>query len=597
MSDKRRASIYTLRPDTPLELPTTETVLLASQRMADLRVHCVLVKDHGRLLGLFTSKDLAYRVTAQGLDPVITTVSDIMTRDPLCLHMDTPITEALEIMVGRAVRHLPLIDDDGDIKGVIDITRCFHQAMLRLERIAVDARKLGEVLKDVQENFEDIRSLEAERIVKDVKELGKLVDIPTLNSVVADGKPPVYIDSHADVYTAAVLMVKHATTALLVVDGTSESKKVIGIFTSKDIAFRVLARGLEPTSCTVARVLTSSPEFAKSSLTVSGALRLMYQGHFLNLPVVDDISGDIIGIVSVLQLTYTALAQLGRKEHFNEGSVQKSTLEEVATRLGKDNAPAWDTFWDSLEKSTDEMYTLESSVSRSPRVRSRAATPQSGSRRPSLNQVLMSSSLRSVPITSRRFSEGNETTSMSMSGSPSGSGGASGSVRYQRIPSAESLTRMSFYLKRKTILFKIKHEKMQRTHKISMTINSGVSVYDDIKLFELLKGEIADKLEIRDIDQEYGIFYYDEEGDIILIDDEDDLVEAINSFEKLHEFSSVELILKPKSKNCGLFASLWSMISTACEMVGWKLQKAGLVTGTLTVLGIGVLVGYTFSRV
>lgn len=550
------ATIFQLGPERPLECPPDATALLAAQMMSQSRVHCLMVMDR-KLVGIVTAKDMAYRLTAQGLDPQDTLVSQIMTRTPLCLHMDTPITDALATMVDRSVRHLPLVDSQGAITGVLDITRCFHQAMLRLERIATSAQRLRSVLRDVVNDYGDVRTREAERIVQDVGALGDLIDVPTLESVGC--KPAVYVESSCTVLAAAKMMVKHATTALLVLDGTAQSTKVIGIFTSKDVCTRVVARGYDPQTCTVARVLTTSPEFALESLPVSAALRLMYQGHFLSLPVMND-QGSIVGVVSVLQLTYAALSQLGKRDGFR--SLEKTTLAEVSSRLTDD--ASWDKFWSSLDKSNDDIHSLESSVSKPP---SRSHTPsQSSSRRTSLN--LISNSRRS----SLTKTQSEETIN----------------APRPRLPSSESISRMSFYMKRKTVVFRITEHTSGAVDKICMTLTDNISVMDDVKPFTLLMKEVTHKF-----GPGQDVFYSDEEGDYISVTSEDDLMHAITTAEKNGD-PAVELLLKPVGYNDGILASLWRMF-TALTTKFPKLTSQGIFTG-VAVLSLGVLLGSTFRR-
>lgn len=546
------ATIFQLGPDAPVECLPENTGYEASQLMANRRVHCLLVMRSRSLVGIVTAKDMAYRLTAKGLDPKTTLVEQLMTSCPLCLHMDTRITDALTTMVDKNVRHLPLLDSQGAITGVLDITRCFHQAMLRLERITASAQRLNSVLKEVARDYGDVRSEQAHRIVQDVRSLSEVIDIPTLKTV--GYKPVCYVDSLSTVYDAARLMEQQSTTALLVLDGTSDDHKVIGIFTSKDICNRVIARGYNPSKCTVARVLTTSPEFAKDSLTVSAALRLMYHGHFLNLPVISTTTNDIVGIVSVLQLTYAALSQLGKRHELD--SVQKTTLDEVTSRL-PDQLP-WDTFWSAMDKSNDDIQSLESSVSRGP---SRNQSPSS-SRRTSLNYV---SSTSRRPSTNKVKSEDNFMMSP------------------QRVPSTESLSRISFYLKRKTVTFRIIEEKTGIVDKISMALNDNLTLTDDLKPFTLLQKEIEEKFAGK-----HELFYEDNEGDMVTLTTEADLMTAIAYSEKYSQDDNhyVELIIRPHATSEGYLTRIWQAIKKLTS--SWT--RSGIFTG-MALLSIGIILG------
>ncbi len=71
---------------------------------------CAVAREDGVLLGMFSERDLMRRVVAEGLDPKTTKVGDVMTRDPVTVTQDTPLGKALEIMVEKDFRHLPIME-------------------------------------------------------------------------------------------------------------------------------------------------------------------------------------------------------------------------------------------------------------------------------------------------------------------------------------------------------------------------------------------------------------------------------------------------------------------------------------------------------
>jgi CBS domain-containing protein len=91
---------------------------------------------------------------------------------------------------------------------------------------------------------------------------------------------------------AAELMAKKNVGAVMVMDDA----RLVGIFTERDIAFRVVARGLDPQTTRVADVMTSAPDTVDPDKAFGYALLRMHQGGFRHLPVIKD--GEVIGIVS-----------------------------------------------------------------------------------------------------------------------------------------------------------------------------------------------------------------------------------------------------------------------------------------------------------
>ena len=96
-----------------------ETARDGARRMAEARCGSVLVVDDGRMLGIFTERDLLVRVVAAGLDPDRTPLGEVMTADPGTIGADEPVEEAVRRMDEGGLRHLPVVEGDGSVLGVL----------------------------------------------------------------------------------------------------------------------------------------------------------------------------------------------------------------------------------------------------------------------------------------------------------------------------------------------------------------------------------------------------------------------------------------------------------------------------------------------
>lgn len=328
-------TVLALRPSQALQIKPNTTVAEAAQLMAAKREDCVLVTDDDdRIAGIFTAKDLAFRVVGAGIKASSVTIAEIMTKNPLCARTDTSATDALDLMVRKGFRHLPVMDENQDISGILDITKCFYDAMEKLERAYSSSRKLYDALEGVQS---ELGSSQPQQIIQYVEALRSKMSGPTLESVLT-GVPPTTVSVRTSVKEAAALMKENHTTAVLVQDQGS----ITGIFTSKDVVLRVIAPGLDPANCSVVRVMTPHPDFAPMDMSIQAALRKMHDGHYLNLPVMNE-AGEIVGMVDVLKLTY-------------------ATLEQINTMsTGDSEGPAWNKFWMSLENETESVMSGEGS--------------------------------------------------------------------------------------------------------------------------------------------------------------------------------------------------------------------------------------------
>ncbi|PKS07184.1 hypothetical protein jhhlp_005784 [Lomentospora prolificans] len=461
-------TVLALKPSQALQIKPSTTVSEAAQLMAAKREDCVLVTDDDdRIAGIFTAKDLAFRVVGAGLKASSVTIADIMTKNPLCARTDTSATDALDLMVRKGFRHLPVMDENQDISGILDITKCFYDAMEKLERAYSSSRKLYDALEGVQS---ELGTSQPQQIIQYVEALRSKMSGPTLESVLT-GMPPTTVSVRTSVKEAAQLMKENHTTAVLVQDQGA----ITGIFTSKDVVLRVIAPGLDPTNCSVVRVMTPHPDFAPMDMSIQQALRKMHDGHYLNLPVMND-SGEIVGMVDVLKLTY-------------------ATLEQINTMQSSDNeGPAWNKFWLSLDNETESVMSGEGSH----------------------HHTNLGSRIMSPDITRDRpgdsVAPGDSASHAGIESPPRSLAGAA-------IPPAA----ISFAFKFKA--------PSGRTHRLQVVAADGVAAF-----VEGVNSKLGNEVEAiggtpvaedGKISGGYALSYLDDEGDSVSITTDDDLLEAI----------------------------------------------------------------------
>lgn len=116
------------------EVPTTvkpdATVADAVKKMIENRVGAVgVVDDVGRVAGIFTERDVLKKLVLSGKDPSKTKVLELMTSAVALATEETSPGEALEVMVDRHIRHLPIVDNGGKLLGMLSIRNLLqHQA-------------------------------------------------------------------------------------------------------------------------------------------------------------------------------------------------------------------------------------------------------------------------------------------------------------------------------------------------------------------------------------------------------------------------------------------------------------------------------------
>jgi CBS domain-containing protein len=106
----------------PATVSVEATVHDAIRTMIDKAVGAVAVIDeHGIVAGMFTERDVLAKFALSGRDPKSTPVCDMMS---LIVEMATEATtpsEALQVMVERHYRHMPIVDDSGKLLGICSI--------------------------------------------------------------------------------------------------------------------------------------------------------------------------------------------------------------------------------------------------------------------------------------------------------------------------------------------------------------------------------------------------------------------------------------------------------------------------------------------
>ncbi|HYS55046.1 MAG TPA: CBS domain-containing protein [Thermoanaerobaculia bacterium] len=99
---------------------TSDSVRDAAKMMSEKNVGAVAVLDSGRLVGIFSERDLMKRVVAAGLNPEKTTVANVMTKDLVVGKPTDDINAALQKMHSVGCRHLPVVDS-GNLVGMVSL--------------------------------------------------------------------------------------------------------------------------------------------------------------------------------------------------------------------------------------------------------------------------------------------------------------------------------------------------------------------------------------------------------------------------------------------------------------------------------------------
>ena len=120
--------------DVPTEIEAEATVLDAVHAMAKGKVGAVAVMEKGELKGIFTERDLMLRVVQKERNPRETKVRDVMTSPVATTRDKTPAVEAMDLMLERHLRHLPIVGESGQLQGMLSIRGLLQDRVEDLHR-------------------------------------------------------------------------------------------------------------------------------------------------------------------------------------------------------------------------------------------------------------------------------------------------------------------------------------------------------------------------------------------------------------------------------------------------------------------------------
>jgi len=117
------AGIGEILKGSPAQVTSATTVLEAVEAMSKQRTGACVVVDGGELRGLFTERDVMTKVVLQRRDPATVTIGEVCTTSLITASPTTPEHHALRTMIDRHIRHLPVVDDQGALIGMLSLRK------------------------------------------------------------------------------------------------------------------------------------------------------------------------------------------------------------------------------------------------------------------------------------------------------------------------------------------------------------------------------------------------------------------------------------------------------------------------------------------
>ena len=117
----------------PPTVETDATVMDAVELMAEAGVGAVAVVEKDQLRGIFTERDVMLRVVLKNRNPSQTHLSEVMTSPAQTVTDDMPMEEALNFLLEKHIRHLPIVDREGRLQGMLSLRNLLEHMVEYLE--------------------------------------------------------------------------------------------------------------------------------------------------------------------------------------------------------------------------------------------------------------------------------------------------------------------------------------------------------------------------------------------------------------------------------------------------------------------------------
>ena len=144
ISNLMRMEAALLMQRSPITISPTQSIRQAAEKMTAEGVSSLPVVEEGKLLGIVTDRDLRQRCIAAGIDAG-EKVHTIMSSNLLTITGDTPAFEALLKMTRYHIHHLPLVNADGSLRGIITASDILHQHSINTVALASAIRRCQDI--------------------------------------------------------------------------------------------------------------------------------------------------------------------------------------------------------------------------------------------------------------------------------------------------------------------------------------------------------------------------------------------------------------------------------------------------------------------
>jgi CBS domain-containing protein len=258
-----------------------ETIHAAATRMTQERIGSLAVVEEGRPVGIVTDRDVVLETLCKPLDPASVKVGEITSRPLVSIEQDAPVREAARMIRRHGVRRLPVVDEKGQLVGIVtgDDLLSLVAGELNGLTVAVHTQTPKILYNTAMRPFGRVGGPDQGGVITVVAEHYR--------------KQVATIAAEATARDAADAMRDGAVGSLVVLRNGAP----VGIVTDRDLLERVVAAGKDAAATSSAEVMSQPLQTAGPEEPLERIVERMSAHGIRRVPVVRE--GELIGIVSL----------------------------------------------------------------------------------------------------------------------------------------------------------------------------------------------------------------------------------------------------------------------------------------------------------
>ena len=113
-------------------------------KMVDRNIGALLIMEEGKTKGMFTERDVM-KTWVNPVDPNITPIKEVMTRDLIAAELDDDLDYAMSIMIQRGVRHLPVLDKGA----IVSVLSMRDLVKVHVTNLKAEVHYLKDMISDI----------------------------------------------------------------------------------------------------------------------------------------------------------------------------------------------------------------------------------------------------------------------------------------------------------------------------------------------------------------------------------------------------------------------------------------------------------------